>query len=192
VFKILRGFVARSNILKKNKINRWGSVWRSKSINRYDVNWQVLQTVIWPCAHFIMMIRWFAEFINKIIPCISRGLGRRVEENDWFWWMKDRTTLADCDRKAVTNVNITQFGVRLKDSECDAVQSGRQREAWCLHVTGKRTTSEKIAVSLLSSPVVTIRTTSLNTHKFHVLPTQCIYVFCVDLRTNSDYFPIQH
>ena len=21
---------------------------------------------------------------------------------------------------------------------------------------------------------------------------QCIYVFCVDLRTNSDYFPIQH
>jgi hypothetical protein len=29
-------------------------------------------------------------------------------------------------------------------------------------------------------------------YKFHVLPTQCIYVFCVDLRTNSDYFPIQH
>jgi len=28
--------------------------------------------------------------------------------------------------------------------------------------------------------------------KFYVLPTQCIYVFCVDLRTNSDYFPIQH
>ena len=22
--------------------------------------------------------------------------------------------------------------------------------------------------------------------------TQCVYVFCVDLRTNSDYFPIQH
>jgi len=26
----------------------------------------------------------------------------------------------------------------------------------------------------------------------HVLHTQCICVFCVDLRTNSDYFPIQH
>jgi hypothetical protein len=26
----------------------------------------------------------------------------------------------------------------------------------------------------------------------YVLPTQCIYVFCVDLRTNSDYFTIQH
>jgi hypothetical protein len=27
---------------------------------------------------------------------------------------------------------------------------------------------------------------------FHALPTQCIYVFCVDLRTNSDYFTVQH
>jgi len=26
----------------------------------------------------------------------------------------------------------------------------------------------------------------------YVLPTRCSYVFCVDLRTNSDYFPIQH
>jgi hypothetical protein len=31
-----------------------------------------------------------------------------------------------------------------------------------------------------------------NIQQFHVLPTQCIYVFCVDLRTNSDYFLIQH
>jgi hypothetical protein len=29
-------------------------------------------------------------------------------------------------------------------------------------------------------------------HKFCFLPTRCIYVFCVDLRTNSDYFSIQH
>jgi len=28
--------------------------------------------------------------------------------------------------------------------------------------------------------------------QFCVLPKQCIYVFCVDLRTKSDYFPIQH
>ena len=31
-----------------------------------------------------------------------------------------------------------------------------------------------------------------NIQQFYVLPTQYIYVFCVDLRTNSDYFPIQH
>jgi hypothetical protein len=31
-----------------------------------------------------------------------------------------------------------------------------------------------------------------NIKQFYVLPTHCIYVFCVDLRTNSDYFTIQH
>ena len=31
-----------------------------------------------------------------------------------------------------------------------------------------------------------------NIQQFYVLPTQCIYVFCVDLRTNSDYLPTEH
>jgi len=31
-----------------------------------------------------------------------------------------------------------------------------------------------------------------NIQQFYVLPTQCIYVFCVDLRTNSDYCLMQH
>ena len=30
-----------------------------------------------------------------------------------------------------------------------------------------------------------------NIHQFYVLPTQYIYVFCVDLRTNSCYYHIQ-
>jgi hypothetical protein len=45
--------------------------------------------------------------------------------------------------------------------------------------------------SLFQSLVVTICTTRFNIHIFCVLLTQCIYVFCVDLRTNSDYFTIQ-
>ena len=40
--------------------------------------------------------------------------------------------------------------------------------------------------------VVTICTAGVNTQQLYVLPTQCIYVFCVDLRTNSGYFHIQH
>jgi hypothetical protein len=36
------------------------------------------------------------------------------------------------------------------------------------------------------------RTARCNIKQFYVLPTQCIYVFCVDLRTNSNYFPMQH
>jgi hypothetical protein len=31
-----------------------------------------------------------------------------------------------------------------------------------------------------------------NIQQFYVLLALCIYVFCVDLRRNSDYFPIQH
>jgi hypothetical protein len=50
-----------------------------------------------------------------------------------------------------------------------------------------------ITISLLVRHVVAfICTTRFDIPKFYVLPTQCIYVFCVDLRTNSDYFPIQH
>jgi len=40
--------------------------------------------------------------------------------------------------------------------------------------------------------VVTICTTSLTLSNSTFCPHSCIYVFCVDLRTNSDYFPIQH
>jgi len=36
--------------------------------------------------------------------------------------------------------------------------------------------------------MVTICTTRFNINQFCVLPTQCICVFYVDLRTNSDYF----
>ena len=42
------------------------------------------------------------------------------------------------------------------------------------------------------SRVILIMYRQLNIQQFYVLPTQCVYVFCVDLRTNSDYFPIQH
>jgi len=30
-----------------------------------------------------------------------------------------------------------------------------------------------------------------NIQPLYVLPTQCIYMFCVDLKTNSEYFPMQ-
>jgi len=40
--------------------------------------------------------------------------------------------------------------------------------------------------------VVTIRTASLTFNISKFCPHSCIYVFCVDLRTNSDYFTIQH
>jgi hypothetical protein len=51
-----------------------------------------------------------------------------------------------------------------------------------------------IASSLKTQSLLHVPTAMFLTvrKKLYVLPTQCIYVFCVDLRTNSDYFPIQH
>jgi hypothetical protein len=46
--------------------------------------------------------------------------------------------------------------------------------------------SGKTATLMLQDPAVTL------TLKLHVLPTECIRMFCTDLRTNSDYFPMQH
>jgi hypothetical protein len=43
----------------------------------------------------------------------------------------------------------------------------------------------------LYSPVVTICTTRSNIKNSTFCP-HCVYVFCVDLRTNSDYFPIRN
>jgi hypothetical protein len=42
------------------------------------------------------------------------------------------------------------------------------------------------------SPSGTLCIARFNIQQFYVLPTQCIYVFCVDLTTNSDYFTVQH
>ena len=53
------------------------------------------------------------------------------------------------------------------------------------------TTVTELTVKLLK-PKTYFMYRQFNIQKFYVMPTQCIYVFCVDLRTNSDYFPIQH
>jgi hypothetical protein len=60
---------------------------------------------------------------------------------------------------------------------------------------GKWYTTAKASCEYLTfySPVITgVCITRFNIRQFSVLPTLCIYVFCMDLRTNSDYFPIQH
>ena len=48
-----------------------------------------------------------------------------------------------------------------------------------------------ITLTILNG-LFTSYTVRFSVQQFCVLPTHCIYVFCVDLRTNSHYFPIQH
>jgi hypothetical protein len=84
------------------------------------------------------------------------------------WWLVSR------DVMTWRMVNNRQFG-----------------RTCCLFFSG---TSQKLFKKrrlTISSPVVNICTTRFNIKKFYVVPTQCICVFCVDLRKNSDYFPIQ-
>ena len=57
---------------------------------------------------------------------------------------------------------------------------------------GLALSSESSRGLTLWDPVVPECVTRFNVKEFYILSTQCIYVFCVDLRTNSDYFPIQH
>jgi hypothetical protein len=53
-----------------------------------------------------------------------------------------------------------------------------------------RTGSLYIIQVKTSRLLVIIYMTSSNIQQFYVLPTPCIDVFCVDLRTNSDYFAL--
>ena len=61
---------------------------------------------------------------------------------------------------------------------------------WCCVEVHCNSPSEATINPLKSRGYCTYQ--QFNIHKFYVLPTQCIYVFCVDLRTNSDYFPKLH
>jgi hypothetical protein len=50
----------------------------------------------------------------------------------------------------------------------------------------------QISLTLLRPTDYSMYTRFNTTTKLYVLPTQSNYVFCMDHRTKSDYFPIQH
>jgi hypothetical protein len=60
------------------------------------------------------------------------------------------------------------------------------------HKQTPNTVPEQSQVQQLLRQTAVLRTARFSVHKFYVLATQRTCVFCVDLRTNSDYFPIQH
>ena len=55
-----------------------------------------------------------------------------------------------------------------------------RRNEWVVSQTAGGQTYVLREVLTLYSTVVTMCTNGFNIHKFYVLPTQCIYVFCVD------------
>ena len=69
------------------------------------------------------------------------------------------------------------------------------QKVWSLGRLQNRKSGTRTCLNL-HSPVVTICTAHMyhqfNIQQICILPAQCIYVFCVDLRTNNDYFTVQH
>jgi len=58
-------------------------------------------------------------------------------------------------------------------------------------VSRRYVTVRLIILAINAVKLVTACTIRFNIQKFYVLTTQCMYLFCVDLRTNSYYFCIQ-
>jgi len=54
-------------------------------------------------------------------------------------------------------------------------------------VSRRYVTVRLIILAINAVKLVTTCTTRFNIQKFYVLTTQCVYVFCMDLRTNSYY-----
>jgi hypothetical protein len=85
------------------------------------------------------------------------------------------------------NTAFESNSMKLQDSSHMAVLCCRMNVKWC--------TDTKHSHILHIDPLKhsgNYMYFQFNIQQFYVLPTQCIYVFCVDLRTNSSYFPIQH
>ena len=107
-------------------------------------------------------------------------------------------------RPALTaNSHVTKTG----PSPDERFNKLKMKSQWSLHAPHSGHYMHRTAVTICTAQrslyvphsghctyrtVVTICTARFNIHKFYDPPTHCIYVFCTDLRTNSDYFPIQH
>ena len=105
------------------------------------------------------------------------------------------SVLAACSNKRTAVSNLMQFVIvsPYKKLECHLLL---QKKVNSLKPSGHYMYRQW---SLYVPPVVTICTASghytyrqFNIKQFYIQPTQCIYVLCVDLRTNSDYYPIQY
>jgi len=100
-------------------------------------------------------------------------------------------SLSDTRSEVYLLSEVTQRGMTSCSQECNVYCD----DATCLRQCASEPLKLRQFISQGSikplSPVVTICTTRFNIRQFYVLPTQCMYVFCVDLRTKSDYFPIQ-
>jgi hypothetical protein len=143
-------------------------------------------TTIW-CVLFIttansdyfLIQHWVTGFYNRDGQCLLRGTDWMFIYNSrmfcphsvfvCFVWISEQIAII-----SLFNINWLVF---ITETVC--VYCAVRTE--CLHI-----------IQIPLKPSGHYMYHQFNIHQFYVLPTQCIYVFCVDLRTNSDYFSIQH
>jgi hypothetical protein len=73
-----------------------------------------------------------------------------------------------------------------------AVLQARPRWSEFLHFKRVGKITNRKIIMACKVPVITLYITKFNTHRIYILLTQCIYVFCMDIKTNSNYFSVQH
>ena len=107
------------------------------------------------------------------------------EVHVWFWWgnLRERDSLEDLP---VDGTSIIM----------DVNGKGQERVNWINLVQDRdHCRAGDGALRIVTYPLKPsghCMYRQFDIQQFYVLPTDCICVFCVDLRTNSDYFPIQH
>ena len=87
-----------------------------------------------------------------------------------FVWISEQT--------AIISLHVINLLVAISETEC----------VYCAVRTG----SMCITNITPSKPIGHYMYRQFNIQQFYVLPTPCIYVFCMDLRTKSDYFRIHY
>jgi hypothetical protein len=98
-----------------------------------------------------------------------------------------------------TSVKIITTSYVMSQKNADLIETERvywaiRAESWHTNrVTVKFKTNKEASRKFnTSKPSGHYLYHQFNIQQFYVLPTQFIYLFCVDIETNSDYFPIQH
>jgi hypothetical protein len=146
---------------------------------------------IWPRADLFMtmLTRVFASRSNRQItsstktgPSPGERFNKLTMKSQWSIYVPQVVNICTAQRSLYVQ-HIGHYMYRRVVTICTA--------QWSLYVPNSG--------HCMYRTVVTICTASghymyrqFNIHNSTFCPHSCIYVFCVDLRTNSDYFPIQH
>jgi len=124
------------------------------------------------------------SFPDKFISFRTGGRLKRTQHS--VLWQTANSATGGLARLWEQNISRLTGSHRAAD-----YSTGKEFEEGLMRVNAQTCSSTDLGFLTHYRPVVTICTTSLTFSNSTFCP-ECIYVFCVDLRTNSYYFPTQH